>query len=75
MNLVQGTKPSGQKLNRLLDAVFTVLKYNKITIDHDIYIKVLSDGTLSYPTVYNYHVINTTNNYTSFNGLTRVFEE
>ena len=32
-------KPDAQKWNRLLDAVVTIIKYNKITIDHVIYIK------------------------------------
>ena len=29
MNIIQGEKPSGIKLNILLDAVITILKYNK----------------------------------------------
>ena len=44
MNGIQGTKPAGQQWNRLLDAVVVILKYNKITIYHAIYIKVFSDG-------------------------------
>ena len=36
MNGIQGTKPSGRQWNRLLDAVVTIIKYNKSTIDHDI---------------------------------------
>ena len=36
MHGVQGTKPDGKKWNRLLGAVVTVLRYNKITIYHAI---------------------------------------
>ena len=61
MNGIQGTKPSGRQWNRLLDAVVTILKYKKSTIDHAIYIKVFSDGTVSYLTVSIDDVLNTTN--------------
>ena len=53
----------------------TIIKYKKITIDHSIYIKVFSDVTVSYLTVSTNDVIDTTNNYTVFNGLRIVFEE
>ena len=69
MNGIQGTKPDGRR-NRLLDEVFTILEYKKITIDNSIYIKVFSDGTLSYLTVSTYDVLSTTNNETSFPELT-----
>ena len=36
MNGIQGKKPSGKKWNRLLNAVVTILKYKKITIDNAI---------------------------------------
>ena len=75
MNLIQGTKPAGRKFNRLLDVVVTILKYNKSTIDHAIYIKLFSDGSISYSSVYNYHVLNTTNNKTVFPELRNMFEE
>ena len=52
-----------------------IIKYKKITIDHAIYIKVFSDGTVSYPTVYTDDVFNTNNNETEFNELKREFEE
>ena len=68
-------KSAGQKWNILLDAMVTSIKYNKRTIDHAIYIKVFSDGTVSYITVYTDDVLNTTNNNTEFHELTRVFEE
>ena len=42
-NGIMGTKPAGIQWNYLLDEVVTILKYNKITIDHAIYIKVFSD--------------------------------
>ena len=41
MNGIQGTNLAGRQWNRLLDAVVTILKYKKSTIDHAIYIKVL----------------------------------
>ena len=75
MNGVQGTKPSGWKCNRLLDAVVTINKYKKSTIYHDIYIKVFSDVTVSYLTVSTDDFLNTTNNETELSELTRVFGE
>ena len=53
----------------------TIIKYKKSTIDHSIYIKSFSYGTVSYLTVSAYDVINTTNNDTAFTELRRVFEE
>ena len=64
MNEIQATKPSRRKWNSPIDTVVTVLKYKKSTIDHVIYIKVFSDGTLYYITVYTYDVLNPTNNKT-----------
>ena len=61
MDGIQGTKPAGWKLNRILDAVVTILKYKKIIIDHAIYIKVFTDGPFSYFTVSTDDVLNTTN--------------
>ena len=52
-----------------------IIKYNKITIDHDIYTKVLSDGTVSYIKFSTDDVLNTNNNETAFTKLTNVFEE
>ena len=52
-----------------------ILKYKKRTIDHSVYIKVLSDGKVSYLTVYNDDVLNTTNNETAFPELRIFFEE
>ena len=75
MNGMEGTKPYGIKWNRLLYAVVIILKYNKITIGHSIYIKFFSDVTLSYIIVSTYDVLNATNNDTVFPELTRVFEE
>ena len=51
-----------KKRNRLLDAVVTIIKYKKSTIDHDINIKVFTHGTVSYLTVSTDNVINDTNN-------------
>ena len=75
MNGIQGTKPAEQQLNRLLDAVVTIIKYMISTIDHDIYIKFFSDGTVYYIKVCTDDVLNTANNETEFTELTNVFEE
>ena len=48
--------------NQLLDAVGIILKYKKIAIYHTIYIKILSDGKISYITVYTNYFLNTHNN-------------
>ena len=61
---IKGTKPAGRQWNQLLDAVATMIRYNKITFDHDIYIKILDDGTGSYLTVSTDNVLNSTNNTT-----------
>ena len=53
----------------------TIIKYNKRTIDHAIYIKVFSDVTVSYLTLSTDNVLNTTNNEMEFTELARVFEE
>ena len=75
MNGIQGTNQAGIKCNRLLDAVVTILEYKKSTIDHDIYIKVFDDGTVSYLTVSTDNVLNTTNDENTFPELTRLFKE
>ena len=41
-------KTAGKKWNGLPDAVVKILKYKKSTIYHDVYIKVLYYGTVSY---------------------------
>ena len=51
----------------------TINKYNKITIDNEIYIKVFSDVTVSYLTVSADAVLKNTNNKTAFTELRRVF--
>ena len=45
------------------------LKYKKITVDHDIYIKVFTDVTMYYSTFYTDDVINNTNNETAFTEI------
>ena len=50
----QGGKPSGRKLNGILDSVVTITKYKKITIYH----------VISYLTVSTDYDINNTNNET-----------
>ena len=64
MHGIQGTNPSGIQWNRLIDAVVAIFKYKKRTIDHAIYIKDFTDGTVSYLTVSTNDVINTNNNET-----------
>ena len=61
MNGIQGIKPSGRQWNILLDAVATILKYKNSTIDHAIYIKVFTDGTVYYLTVSTDYVFNNNN--------------
>ena len=75
MNGIQGIKTDGLKLIILLDAVVTIMRYKKITIDHSIYIKVFYDGNVPYPTVSVDDVFKNTNNMTAFPELARVFEE
>ena len=75
MNGIQVTEPAGWQWNRLLYAVVTIFEYKKSTIDHAIYIKFFSDGTVSYLTVSTDDVINANNNETSFPELRRFFEE
>ena len=75
MNGIQVTKPDGQKYNRLLDAVVTILKYKKITIDHAICIKVLYGITMYHLTVYTDDFLNTNNNETGFPEITIFLDE
>ena len=75
MNRIQETNPSGRQWNRLLDTVITIIKYIKRKIDHAIYIKVFTDGTVSYLTVSTDDVPNTTNNENVFTELTTVFKQ
>ena len=74
MNRTQGKKPAGRQWNRLHDAEVTTLKNKKSTIYHDIYIKVFTDGTVSYLTVFTDDVLNNTNNETAFTKLTIFFK-
>ena len=75
MNNIQGTKLAGRKWKLLLDAVVTIQKYKKGKFYNIIYIKVFSDENVSYLTVSNDGVLNTTNNETEFSELRSVFEE
>ena len=71
MNGIKGTKPSRQQRISLIDVLVTVNKYKKIIIDHSIYIKVLSDGNMSYLTVSTDDVLRTVNSKTSFPEIRR----
>ena len=73
MNGIQGTNPDGRQWNRILDAVIPILNNKKSTIDHAIYIKTFTDGTVSYLTVSTDDVLNTTNNEHAFPELTIFF--
>ena len=53
----------------------TTIKYKKVTIDHDIYIKTFTDVILSYLTVSTDDVFNTINNEISFPELTTVLKK
>ena len=75
MNVNQGKKLSGRKWNWLPDAVVKIFKYNKIKIDHYIYIKVFYDVTVSYRTVSYGDFLNTNNNKIAFTELRRVSEK
>ena len=66
MNIIQGTKPAGRQWNGFLNAVVTITKDKKTTIDNDIYIKVFFDKPVYYLMVYTYDVLNTINQETSF---------
>ena len=52
----------------------TILKYKKITIDHTIYIKIFSGGTVSYLVFSTDDVRNTNSNKTTFTELRKFFE-
>ena len=73
-NEIQITKLYGLQCNRLIDAVVTILKYQNMLIYHTIYIKVLSDVTVSYLIVSTDDVINTTNNETAFPEIRKIEE-
>ena len=75
MNGIQGTNTYGRKWNRLLDAVVTIIKYKKIKIDYNIYIKVFTDGIVLYLKVSTYDALNTTTNETSVTEPTILFKE
>ena len=71
-----GGVKSIRQWNQLLGSLVTIIKYNKRTIYHSIYIKVFSDGKVSYLMLYtDDDVLNTTNNDTEFNELRRFSEE
>ena len=75
MNGIQVTKPDGREWNILLVTVATISKQKKSTIDHAIYIKVFTDGTVSYVTIPTDDFFNTTNNEKKIPEPTRVFKE
>ena len=74
INGIQEIKVASRQWNWLLDAVVKILRYKKSTIYHEIYIKVFSDGTVSFLTVYTDDFLNTTDGETEFPALRRVFE-
>ena len=50
------------------------MKYKKRTIYHAIFIKVFSDGNISYLTVYTDDIMNTTSNDTDFPETRKLFQ-
>ena len=74
MNGIQDKNASGCQGNRLLDEVVTIMKYKKRTIYHAIFIKVFSDGNISYLTVYTDDIMNTTSNDTDFPETRKLFQ-
>ena len=74
MNVIQGKNSAGRQWNILLDAVVTIIKYKKSPIDHAIYIKFSTDGTVSCLTVSTDDILNNSNNDNN-PELTRVFKE
>ena len=73
MNGLQGKKPAGRQWNRCIDAVVKIIRHKKIIIDNEIYIKLLSNGEVTYLTVSTDDVLNTTYNGTAFNELNKGF--
>ena len=61
-------QPDNNGINSLIQWVI-IIKYEKITIDHAIYIRFFSDGTVSYLTFSTDDVLNTTNNETKCTEL------
>ena len=74
MNVVQDNKLSQQKWNQLFYEMVTNMKYKKSTIDRVIYIKVFSDGTVSYLTVSTDDVMNKTTSETTFPELRKLVD-
>ena len=64
MDGIQEKKTSGREWNQLLDALVMISKYKKSSIYYVIYIKVFSDGKVSYLTVSTDDVLKTTNDET-----------
>ena len=75
MNGIQGTNTSGYKCKRLLDAVFTVMTYTKITVFIVRKFAVFYDGTISYLTVYTGDVLNNNNNELYCSIIIKLFQE
>ena len=64
--MILGKRSEGHQWIIFLDEVVTVLKYNKISTEIYIYIKVFPYGTVSHLTVSTDDVLNNTNNVTYF---------
>ena len=74
MNLIQKKTSAGRQWNQPLGAVVIIIKYKKSTMYNAIYIKVLSNVTLSYSKGSKYDILNTTNNKIEFPELRRGLE-
>ena len=66
MNGIQVTKPLVWHWKRPLDTVVKNIEYKKITIDHAMYVKIFSNGMVSYLTMSRGVVLNTRNNDVTF---------
>ena len=74
MNGIQGTKPYGIQWYRLLGVVNTIVKYNKIIIDDEIFINFFSGQNYSYLTVCTDDVLNAIKNDTAITEPKKVSE-
>ena len=75
MNEIQGTNIERRQWNKILNALLTLLKHQKITIDHAIYIEVFYDGNSYYLRVTTDDFLNDTNTETAFTEPIKVFQE
>ena len=66
MNVIQGTNLVGRQCVVLLDYAVNIIVYKRSIIGHAIYVKLFSNGTISFLTVLIDAFLGTTNNYEGF---------